>query len=90
MPDSIEGPRACMCKPGTDLSTGNPVYTSQGRSTMQWIGIDVAKRSFTAAKRSGERFATQTFPMTQHGFQRFMRWCDDHQPRIALEPTGPY
>lgn len=57
---------------------------------MQWIGIDVAKRSFTAAQRTRAGFEAKRFAMTPRGFQRFLAWCSPQRFHVALEPTGPY
>ena len=34
---------------------------------IQWIGVDIAKRSFVAAKRFRKGFRTQSFALTAEG-----------------------
>jgi transposase len=57
---------------------------------MSWIGIDVAKHSFTAAQRSAQRFAIETFPMSVAGWRRFCQWAPENSFKVCLEATGPY
>ena len=57
---------------------------------MLWIGIDVAKLSFTAAQRCSQRFAIETFPMTTAGWRSFCDWAPDGGFQVCLEATGPY
>lgn len=57
---------------------------------MSWIGIDVAKHSFTAAQRCGQHLAIETFPMTVAGWRRFCLWAPEDNFQVCLEATGPY
>ncbi len=58
---------------------------------IQWIGVDIAKRSFVAAKRFRKGFRTQSFALTAEGVQAFHKWLP-RKPhlQIVLESTGPY
>jgi len=55
---------------------------------MIWIGIDIAKRSFTACQPEGH--PPQTFSMDQVGWQAFRAWAPESGFRVCLEATGPY
>ena len=56
-----------------------------------WIGIDIAKRDFVAAKRSIEGLQTQCFPMTEAGFEALHQWLPQTTTLgIVFEATGPY
>jgi transposase len=57
---------------------------------MSWFGLDVAKRSVTAAKRDEQKILTHTFPLTRQGFDALLAWLDAHPGHACLEPTGPY
>ena len=57
---------------------------------MSWIGIDVAKRSFTAAQRRSQHLAIETFPMTTAGWRSFCQWAPEDSFQVCLEATGPY
>ena len=53
---------------------------------MDWIGIDVAKRSFTANSAQG----TKAFPMDAAGYRAFHRWAPKTPFAVCLEASGPY
>lgn len=55
---------------------------------MTWIGIDIAKRSFTASTPSGE--SPRTFTMDLDGWRAFREWIPEADIRVCLEATGPY
>ena len=56
-----------------------------------WIGIDIAKRDFVAAKRSIEGLQTQCFPMTEAGFEALHQWLPQTTTLgLVFEATGPY
>ena len=55
---------------------------------MIWIGIDVAKRSFTASKPGGE--PARPFTMDLDGWHAFREWIPASGVRVCLEATGPY
>ncbi len=58
---------------------------------IQWIGVDIAKRSFVAAKPFGKGFRTQSFALTAEGVQAFHKWLPRKpQLQIVVESTGPY
>lgn len=57
---------------------------------MKWIGIDVAKRSFTVAQKRGSCVETKSFPMSPAGFRAFRRWAPRSPHQVCLESTGPY
>lgn len=57
---------------------------------MIWIGVDIAKRSFTAAQRSVEGPVRATFAMSEAGFEQFRRWLPQEALAVCLESTGPY
>jgi len=56
-----------------------------------WIGVDIAKADFVAAQRTPKGFDTQSFPMTEQGFEAFYGWLPK-APALAVvfEATGPY
>ena len=56
-----------------------------------WIGIDIAKADFVAAQRTQKGFDTQSFPMTNQGFEAFCDWLPEAPDlRVVFEATGPY
>ena len=56
-----------------------------------WIGVDVARDSFHAAKRHESTISSKSFPMTARGFEAFDHWLASGSAlRICLESTGPY
>jgi len=57
---------------------------------MSWIGIDIAKRSFTAAQRCSQHLTIETFPMTVAGWRSFCQWAPEDGFQVCLEATGPY
>ncbi len=58
---------------------------------IQWIGVDIAKRSFVAAKRFRKGFRTQSFDLNAEGVQAFHKWLPRKlQLQIVVEATGPY
>lgn len=56
-----------------------------------WIGVDVSKDSFVAARRRGEGFASEQFTMNREGFDAFLTWLA-WKPGccVVMESTGPY
>ena len=55
---------------------------------MMWIGVDIAKRSFTASKPGGE--AARTFAMDLDGWHAFREWIPAGDVQVCMEATGPY
>ena len=55
---------------------------------MSWIGIDVAKRSFTASQPDNE--PARLFTMDLDGWHAFREWIPASGVRVCLEATGPY
>ena len=54
---------------------------------MQYIGVDLHKRSFTAAYKSGEDVKLQSFKMDNRGLEEFKRTIS-REDSIAVETTG--
>lgn len=55
---------------------------------MTWIGIDIAKRSFTASKPNEK--PAHTFTMDLDGWHAFREWLLKATVRVCMEATGPY
>lgn len=55
---------------------------------MTWVGVDIAKRSFTASKPGGE--TARTFTMDLDGWRAFREWLPAPDVTVCLEATGPY
>jgi transposase len=56
-----------------------------------WIGVDVSKTSFVAARRRGEGFASEKFSMSREGFDAFLSWLGrTAECCVVMESTGPY
>ena len=56
-----------------------------------WIGVDVSKRFFVAARRCGADFLREKFAMNAEGFEAFRRWLPQGvELCVVLEATGPY
>lgn len=57
------------------------------------LGIDIAKESFEAALLTSGRTVTGSFPNSQAGFRRLLRWLTKHKAgelHACLEATGRY
>jgi len=55
---------------------------------MTWIGIDIAKRTFTASKPG--KAPARTFTMDLDGWRAFRAWIPEPDVRVCMEATGPY
>lgn len=53
---------------------------------MDWVGIDVAKRTFAANSTT----RSKTFPMDAQGYRAFRRWAPKTLFSVCLEASGPY
>jgi transposase len=59
-------------------------------SSPVWIGVDIAKNTFAAARREGQGFLHCSFEQTPQGFGRFLQWLPAGEVALCLEATGPY
>ncbi|MDP6495987.1 MAG: transposase, partial [Dehalococcoidia bacterium] len=59
---------------------------------MEYVGVDVAKETLEVADVSGSQ--GRSFPNTQAGIQRFLRWLSRSFPKggrhLIVEPTSTY
>jgi transposase len=56
-----------------------------------WVGVDLAKTSFVAARRHQRQCVTAAFSTDAQGLASFAVWLPQRgQVRVVFEPTGPY
>jgi transposase len=55
-----------------------------------WVGVDLAKTTFVAAKRQAGSCVTKTFALDADGLASFGAWLPQRRARVVFEPTGPY
>lgn len=57
---------------------------------MNYIGIDIAKKTFTAAFPNGKGYRTETFSNEVKGIHRFIQRLDPQTHHCVMEATGNY
>jgi transposase len=58
----------------------------------QFVGVDIAKKTFEAAKLTNDQCKNKEFSNNEKGFQKFCEWLGKNQSdkHICMEATGPY
>lgn len=57
---------------------------------MNYIGIDIAKKTFVAAFPKEKGFRTKSFKNTTEGIRTFIQELNPEEDRCVMEATGNY